>query len=128
MLLPVALFVLFLSGCWLYSLTDAGLTPAITFRGWSKLTWLMFIACTFAVGAVAWLVVRRKMRGRGYGRGHYGYRGSSSWTAADEAVARHPAGRSPVKLNIPRGPDDDPEFLAELARRIRGSADTGDER
>jgi hypothetical protein len=126
MLLPVALFVLFLTGCWLYSLTDAGLTPAATFRGWSKLTWLLVISCTYAFGAIAWLVVRRRLRG--YWHVHYGYRGSSEWTAADEAFARHPAGRSPARFSIPRGPDDDPEFLAELARRIHGNADTGDER
>jgi hypothetical protein len=119
MLLPVALLALFLVGCWLYSLTDAGLTPAAAFRGWSKLTWLMLIACTFAFGAIAWLIARRKMRG--YWHGHYGYQGSVRWTAADEAVARHPAGRT--RVSLPRGPDDDPEFLAELNRRIRGAAD-----
>lgn len=111
MLLPVALFVLFLIGCWLYSLTDAVLTPAVTFRGWAKSAWVAVIAVTFVFGAVAWLVVRRRRR-----------RGAAfRWTAADEAVARHPAGRSRESgWNVPLGPDDDPEFLRELDRRIHG--------
>lgn len=117
MLLPVALVVLFLIGCWLYSLTDAVLTPAVTFRGLSKSTWIMLIAVTFIVGAVAWLVARyRRRHGAGRGAGS-AYR----WTAADEAVARHPAGRSrEAGWDIPRGPDDDPEFLKKLDRLIHG--------
>jgi hypothetical protein len=40
---------------------------------------------------------------------------------AETAVGRHPAGRSrrPGRP-APKGPDDDPEFLQELARRIHG--------
>jgi hypothetical protein len=56
-------------------------------------------------------------------------------SAADAAFRRHPAGRarfggaddrmSPpgaalAGWAVPRGPDDDPEFLAELDRVIRG--------
>ena len=112
MLLAVALFVLFLTGCWLYSLTDVVLTPAVAFRGRSKGTWFTVIAVTFVFGAVAWLFARRRLRVAIAG----GYR----WIAADEAVARHPAGRSRAEVAVPRGPDDDLEFLSELSRRIRG--------
>jgi hypothetical protein len=53
------------------------------------------------------------------------------WTAADAAVARHPAGRyrkvSAAGWAPPKGPDDDPEFLRELHRRIHGtSADSNE--
>jgi len=113
MLLPVALIALFLIGCWLYSLTDVLLTPAITFRGWTKAAWALLIAVTFIFGAVAWLVARPRRR---HGPIGFGMR----WTAADEAVARHPAGRSRDGWNVPRGPDDAPEFLRELDRRIHG--------
>jgi len=49
--------------------------------------------------------------------------------AADAALSRHPAGRSRpggrsrgrTGRNIPRGPDDDPEFLRALAQRIHGT-------
>jgi hypothetical protein len=37
------------------------------------------------------------------------------------ALARHPAGRSRAAARpAPIGPDDDPEFLRQLARRIHG--------
>ena len=58
-------------------------------------------------GAVAWLIVRRRAR--------------EGWTAADDAAARHPAGRSrvPDPSATPKGPDDDREFLNALGRAIR---------
>jgi hypothetical protein len=106
MLLAIAMFVLFTTGCWLYSLTDVVLTPAIAFRGRSKRVWFTIVAVTLIFGAVAWLVVRR--------------RDARRWTAADDAVARHPAGRFRAETAIPRGPDDDPGFLSELDKLIRG--------
>jgi hypothetical protein len=106
MLLAIALFVLFLTGCWLYSLTDVALTPAGAFRGRSKRVWFTLITVTLIFGAVAWLVTRRRRARR--------------WTAADEAVARHPAGRFRAEAAIPCGPDDDPEFLSELDKLIHG--------
>jgi hypothetical protein len=38
------------------------------------------------------------------------------------ALARHPAGRAMAAgpLTIPKGPDDDPEFLRALSRVIGG--------
>ena len=47
--------------------------------------------------------------------------GSLTWTAADDAVARHPAGRGKVAdpHAAPKGPDDDQEFLAVLEQAIR---------
>jgi hypothetical protein len=60
-------------------------------------------------------------------------------SAADAAFRRHPAGRArcasaddhvspgrqaaPAGWLAPRGPDDDPDFLAELDRVIRGDGD-----
>ena len=43
------------------------------------------------------------------------------WTDADDAVARHPAGRGKAADGhaAPKGPDDDPEFLRALDRAIR---------
>ena len=54
-----------------------------------------------------------------------GYFRNRRWTAADDAVARHPAGRGRVtgaSQSGPKGPDDDPEFLRALARAIRGNS------
>ena len=147
MLLSGALFALFLTGFWLYCLTDAVLTPATECRRLSKPAWIAVIALTFIGGAIAWLIVREPLRnpsrsavaGR---RGRWdpdapgdladpdsGYFRSQRWTAADDAVARPPAGRSRMagsgpgnRHGVPKGPDDDPEFLRALDRAIRGNS------
>ena len=72
MLLSGALFVLFLAGCWLYSLTDAALTPAAEYRGLPKAAWIAIIAATFIVGAIAWLVARRSARTQSWATGYVG--------------------------------------------------------
>jgi len=134
MFLSGVLFVLFLAGCWLYCLTDAALTPAAEFAGLRKRGWIAIIAVTFIVGAVAWHLTRTRRRARRWPRtlaGHVtmgNYYGSGLYhgrpmTAAEAAVARHPASQAkraegPVRA-VPAGPDDDPEFLRQLAERIR---------
>jgi hypothetical protein len=140
MLLSGALFALFMTGIWLYCLTDAILTPVGEFRGLSKPAWIAIVAVTFLAGALAWLIARRLPR-RSYrtpvlalhgvqdGFDEEGYLPSSRWTDADDAVARHPAGRAMATdpLAIPRGPDDDPEFLRALSRAIEGDPPAGEE-
>jgi len=131
MLLSGALFALFMTGIWLYCLTDVILTPVREFGGLSKPAWIAIIAVTFIAGGLAWLVARRLSRRSSWvpapwrDRGGFdeeGYLPSSRWTDADDAVARHPAGRAMAAdpLAIPRGPDDDPEFLRMLSRAING--------
>jgi hypothetical protein len=138
MLLSGALLALFMMGFWLYCLTDAILTPADEFRGMPKPAWIAVITLTFIGGAVAWLIVREPIRLPAASPasapppddpGDHYFR-SGRWTAADDAVARHPAGRAraadPVRA-VPRGPDDDPEFLRALDRAIWGSFQAGEE-
>ena len=62
MLLSVALFTLFMTGFWLYCLTDAILTPAAEFRSLPKPAWIVVITVTFVGGAIAWLIVRQSAR------------------------------------------------------------------
>jgi hypothetical protein len=126
MLLSGALFALFMTGCWLYSLTDAILTPASDCRGLRKQAWVAVIAVTFIGGALAWLIVRRPARDsarivRPVPRRDLGEAGSGRWTDADDAAARHPAGRSKAAGHPgpAKGPDDDPEFLRVLGQAIR---------
>ena len=131
MLLSGVLFVLFLAGCWLYCLTDAALTPAGEYRGLSKSTWICIISATFIVGALAWLIARRSRRSKSWVTASAAYPWHSPWAEADTVVARHPAARakqpSRDRQRIPQGPDDDPEFLRQLDRGIRGSsADSGE--
>ena len=129
MLLSGALFALFMTGFWLYCLTDAILTPAPLCRGLSQRAWVVLIAVTFIGGAVAWFIVRRPTRDparivtpvppRGAHNG--GAAGSQYWTDADDAAARHPAGRGNLtgRPGAPKGPDDDPAFLRALGQAIR---------
>jgi hypothetical protein len=142
MLLSGALFALFMTGFWLYCLTDAILTPTAECRGLPKAAWVVIITVTFIGGAIAWLIVRQPVR-------------SSSplpltppspwdpespddedsfrierWTDADDAVARHPAGRARgtgSARTTPKGPDDDLDFLRALDRVIRGNSQAGEE-
>lgn len=135
MLLPGVLFILILVGCWVYCLIDAALTPAMMFRGLPKAAWIGIIAVTFVVGGAAWLVYRSVLRSRprlapGMALGpramptHTYVYWHPDWTSAEDSVARHPAGRyrnTPAEGWVgPKGPDDDPDFLRELDRRIKG--------
>ena len=130
MLLSGALFALFMTGFWLYCLTDAILTPAADCRGLRKQGWVALIAVTFIAGAFAWLIVRRPARDAAVvpeprwdpdGAEDEDNAEGLTWTAADDAVARHPAGRGKAADPhvAPKGPDDDREFLAVLEQAIR---------
>jgi hypothetical protein len=135
MFLSGVLFVLFLAGCWLYCLTDAALTPAAEFPGMRKPVWITAIAVTFIVGAIAWVIARKMWRAGFWparSAAHPSLTGSHYPETADtafhstpkdaaEALARHPATRSKNTREdfLPIGPDDDPEFLRELAERLR---------
>ncbi len=142
MLLFGALLALFMTGFWLYCLTDAILTPASECRGMSKSAWIVVITMTFIGGAIAWLIVRQPVRSSSalltpmpcLGQDEPDDPGddfrTGRWTDADEAVARHPAGRARVAdagQGTPKGPDDDPEFLRALDRVIRGNSQAGEE-
>jgi len=136
MLLSGALFALFMMGFWLYCLTDAILTPAAECRGMPKTAWIVVIALTFIGGAIAWLIIREPLHSRATSLapapqpgdpGDRYFRGGR-WTDADDAVARHPAGRAKTQgATLPRGPDDDPAFLRALDRAIRGNSQAGGE-
>lgn len=136
MLLASALFALFLGGFWLYCLTDAILTPVSECRGMPKPAWIIVIAATFVGGAVAWLIVRQPVRAAASrlretedALDEEYFLESQRWTEADDAVARHPAGRARATdvSRAPKGPDDDPEFLSALDRVIRGSFEADEE-
>jgi hypothetical protein len=138
MLLSGALLALFLTGFWLYCLTDAILTPAPDCRGLPKPAWVTVIAVTFMAGALAWLIARQPAR-----EASRSFIPPSPWdpdrldaedprnprrTDPGDAVARHPAGRARVTgPAVPKGPDDDPEFLRALHRAIHRNWQAGGE-
>jgi hypothetical protein len=132
MLLSGALLALFMTGFWLYCLTDAILTPVPDCRGLSRQGWVAVIAVTFIVGALAWLIVRRPVSDSALvampmprwdpdGSCAAGDAENQIWTDADDGVARHPAGRGKAADGhaAVKGPDDDPEFLRALDQAIR---------
>jgi hypothetical protein len=143
MLLSGVLFVLFLAGCWLYCLTDAILIPGWAFPGWRKRTWIAFIAVTFVIGAAAWVIARRRWRDRhssapfvyqvmvggfdasGYDQAYSIHDFLPSDGSVPDALARHPARNSRIRKRPdwtgPIGPDDDADFIRQLAERIRGT-------
>ena len=102
-----------------------------------KPAWIAVITLTFIGGAVAWLIVREPLRSpaclaRARRRTPMiqatATFGRERWTDADDAVARHPAGRARTSATtVPAGPDDDPEFLRALDRAIRGNSQAGGE-
>jgi hypothetical protein len=142
MLLSGVLFALFMTGFWLYCLTDAILTPAAECRGLPKPAWVAIITVTFIGGAIAWLIVRQPARSSSSlpltpalpwdpesSDDENSFR-IERWTDADDAVARHPAGRARITdaaLAAPKGPDDDLDFLRALDRVIRGNSQAGEE-
>ncbi|MGH3245798.1 MAG: hypothetical protein ACRDOI_06240 [Trebonia sp.] len=81
----------------------------------SGVLFVVFLTCI--LGAIAWAITRKWHHSRPAAP-------LVMPSAAADALARHPAsrarragerGRTP-----PIGPDDDPEFLRQLAERIRG--------
>jgi hypothetical protein len=134
MVLACVLFALFTVGLVVPCCIDVATSPPWAIRTLSKRAWLLLIIATSVLGCAAWLVAgrprrmplrpRRAAAGMGIGPA--------------EAFRRHPAGRA-MGMDFdagpaqdaeagqwrPRhlGPDDDPEFLMELERRIRDSRD-----
>lgn len=81
-------------GGWLYALFEVLTTDEADVRSLSKFTWIMLVLLTFWVGAILWALFGRPRRG----------------------LVPAPSRRPPA----PRGPDDDPDFLQDLDRRLRG--------
>ena len=130
MLLAFILFGLVTVGFVVPCLIDVAVTPASDLRSLTKPAWLLIVACLSAFGATAWLAAGRPDRRTVLPR----HLAGAPPIGQQEALRRHPAGRAmdpsidPVlgqalqAGEIPRrpmGPDDDEEFLEELARRIR---------
>jgi hypothetical protein len=131
MLLAVVLFGLVTVGFVVPCLIDVAVTPPGELRRLTKPAWVMVILFFSAFGATAWLLVGRPDR---RGRMLSGQLERVPFFGPQDALRRHPAWRgmdtgiggpsgraaqpASAAATRPIGPDDDPEFLEELARRI----------
>ncbi|MET9338556.1 PLDc N-terminal domain-containing protein [Nonomuraea sp. NPDC003804] len=96
--MPGVLIGLAVLAFWLYSLFDVITTPDEESRNLPKILWVLIVVLVPLVGSVFWLLLGRPTRSRPFqlpGR-----------SATDRGEA-------------PRGPDDDPDFLRDLDRRLR---------
>jgi len=138
MLLAVVLFGLVTVGFVVPCLIDVAVTPPGELRRLTKPAWMLLIVFFSAFGAAAWLVAGRPDR---RGRLVPPYLDDAPYFGPQDALRRHPAGRGmdtgfggPSSRAVhpagsvsarPLGPDDDPEFLEELARRIDRGREAG---
>ncbi|MFI6321337.1 PLDc N-terminal domain-containing protein [Nonomuraea sp. NPDC050556] len=81
---------------WLYTLFDVITTPEEEARNVPKALWVVVVLLVPVVGGAFWLL---------YGRQN------------EERELRSPA--RAARPGPPKGPDDDPEFLRDLERRLR---------
>lgn len=79
---------------WLYSLFDVITTPEDEVRNVPKTLWVLVVILVPVVGGLLWLLVGRPLA---------------------SGTPRH----RPNPAAPPKGPEDDPEFLRELNRRMR---------
>ncbi|MEV5569531.1 PLD nuclease N-terminal domain-containing protein [Spirillospora sp. NPDC052269] len=99
-----ALIAVALVGGWLFCLLDVLTSDERDVRLLPKSVWLLIALLGFVLGSVLWLLAGRP-RGRSME--------SVLWPpGAEFGSDRHP--------DAPKGPDDDPAFLRDLNRRIRG--------
>lgn len=94
-------------GVWLFSLLDVLTTDESEVRRLPKFAWFVIVLFGFDIGAIIWLIFGRpRVPSAGVGAGA---------SAGPFGEAGRGASSPP-----PRGPDDDPEFLRNLDRRLKG--------
>lgn len=117
-------------GVWAYAIIDVFGTPPDEVRTVSKPIWVVAVLLFWVFGAAAWFLFGRP-RVSGYGArpsrraisDHPAFGQRSTWEVTRrEAGLGRPGSRMGTRRPVarPMGPDDDPEFLRELADRIRG--------
>ena len=92
-------------GVWLFCVIDVITTPEGECRNLPKLVWLVLVVLLVDLGSLAWLIAGRNWSGS---------------TAGERGARRGPSGMARSARpgrTVPRNPDDDEEFLAQLAAR-----------
>lgn len=106
MLVLAAVLVLAALGIWLFCLFEVLSVDEAEARHLPKFAWFLIVLLGFELGAVAWLVFGRTRR---------------RYVTADVTVWPPSYLMEPPEVDEPpRGPDDDPDFMRDLNRRLRG--------
>lgn len=97
-------------GVWLFCLFDVLTTDEGDVRFLPKFGWFLVVLLGLQIGAALWLLFGRPRR-TVVSPGHLERRGDagSVWRQATDPPPE-----------APKGPDDDPDFMRNLDRRIRG--------
>ncbi|WP_184573647.1 PLD nuclease N-terminal domain-containing protein [Lipingzhangella halophila] len=97
---------------WVYAFFDALTSPRSEVRNLPKVLWLIVIVLFTPVGPLLWLFLGRPRAPATTDQAAAAAQGAST-DDLDPSDFNKPSGRS-----TPLGPDDDPEFLRKLNRRI----------
>ena len=110
MLVLAVVLVLVALGVWLFCLFEVLSTDESETRHLPKFAWFLIVLLGFELGAIAWLLFGRRRR--------FVTAGVSAWPP-DFLLSGEGEQRG-SGTPAPMGPDDDPEFLRQLDRRLRG--------
>lgn len=106
------MFILWLA-LTLYALIDCIRTPKDNMPGKvPKILWILLILLLSPIGAIAWVIVSRVAAAEAKG----GVIEPSIWSSEESVPLSF--GRKPAPKQ-PSAPDDDPEFLEEVSRKLR---------
>lgn len=106
------MFILWLA-LTLYALIDCIRTPKDNMPGKvPKILWILLILLLSPIGAIAWIIVSRVAAAEAKG----GVIEPSIWSSEESVPLSF--GRKPAPKQ-PSAPDDDPEFLEEVSRKLR---------
>ncbi len=104
--MPSVVIGLALLAFWLYCLFDVITTPDQAVRNLPKVLWVLIVVLLVDLGGLFWLLLGRPLAAAGAVREPK----ETFGPLASRGGQRGPA---------PRGPEDDPEFLRHLERRLR---------
>jgi hypothetical protein len=90
---------------WLYCLLDVITTPEEGIRNLPKMLWVLIVVLLVTVGGVLWFLLGRPLHQQAH-------------TVRQPGTGPRPGSPGDRRAG-PMGPDDDPEFLRNLDRRLR---------
>ncbi|MEV0583000.1 PLDc N-terminal domain-containing protein [Nonomuraea sp. NPDC050310] len=90
---------------WIYSLFDVITTPDEEIRNLPKVLWVLVIVLLPLIGSLFWFLLGRPL---------------GPQSATPRLRPQQPQQRQQPAPPPPKGPDDDPDFLKDLERRMRG--------